>query len=39
MREAARRPIPDVTLPPHLRNPGDRKLRALLEPFHIEARL
>ena len=36
LRQAAARPAPDVTLPAHLRNPGDRKLKALLEPLGIE---
>ncbi|HEX9367917.1 MAG TPA: glycosyltransferase family 4 protein [Vicinamibacterales bacterium] len=37
LREAAGRPDPDITLPAHMRNPGDRKLRALLTPFGLEA--
>jgi glycosyltransferase involved in cell wall biosynthesis len=38
MREAAARPggPPEVELPAHLRNAGDRKLHALLGPFGIE---
>lgn len=36
MRDAARRPDPDVELPAHMRNPGDRKLRALMAPFDLE---
>ena len=39
MRDAASRPDPAVDLPAHLRNAGDRKLRALLAPFGIEAGL
>jgi hypothetical protein len=39
MRDAASRPDPAVDLPAHLRNPGDRKLLALLAPFGIEAGL
>jgi len=35
MREAAQRPDPDVELPAHMRNPGDRKLRALMDPFDL----
>jgi glycosyltransferase involved in cell wall biosynthesis len=37
LRDAAARGAPDVALPAHMRNPGDRKLRALIEPFGIEA--
>jgi glycosyltransferase involved in cell wall biosynthesis len=33
LREAAARPDPGVDLPPHMRDPGDRKLRALMAPF------
>jgi glycosyltransferase involved in cell wall biosynthesis len=36
MRDAAGRPDPEITLPAHVRNPGDRKLSALLEPFGVE---
>jgi glycosyltransferase involved in cell wall biosynthesis len=32
-RDAARRPAPQVELPAHMRNPGDRKLRTLMAPF------
>jgi glycosyltransferase involved in cell wall biosynthesis len=39
MRDAASRPDPDVDLPAHMRNTGDRRLRALLAPFGIEAGL
>lgn len=35
MRDAAARPEPDVDLPAHMRNPGDRKTRALLESFGL----
>ncbi len=34
--DAAARPVPDVNLPSHMRNPGDRTLRALLTPFGIQ---
>jgi glycosyltransferase involved in cell wall biosynthesis len=37
MRDAARRPAPRVELPAHMRNPGDRTLRTLIEPFGLEA--
>jgi glycosyltransferase involved in cell wall biosynthesis len=37
MREAAGRAAPDVELPAHMRNPGDRRLGALIEAFGIEA--
>ena len=37
MREAAARADPAVHLPAHMRNPGDRRLTALLAPFGIEA--
>ena len=33
MREAADRPDPDVDLPEHLRDAGDRKLETLMAPF------
>jgi hypothetical protein len=33
MRDAASRPDPGVELPPHMRDPGDRRLKALLAPF------
>jgi len=36
MREAAARPDPLVNLPAHLRNLGDAKLRALLEPLGLK---
>ena len=36
IREAAARPDPDVDLPAHMRNPGDRKLRALLARAGVE---
>jgi glycosyltransferase involved in cell wall biosynthesis len=36
LRDAAARPAAEVALPAHMRNPGDRTLRALLEPFGIE---
>jgi glycosyltransferase involved in cell wall biosynthesis len=39
MQEAAARPSPQVELPAHMRNPGDRRLRALMAPFGIEAGL
>jgi glycosyltransferase involved in cell wall biosynthesis len=39
MREAAARPDPDVDLPAHMRDAGDRTLRALLDPFGLEAGL
>ena len=39
MREAAARPDPPVTLPAHMRQPGDRKLRTLLEPFGVASPL
>jgi len=39
MREAAMRPDPRVTLPAHMRDPGDRKLDALLKPFGVEVNL
>ena len=39
IRDAASRPDPDVDLPAHMRNTGDRRLRALLAPFGIEAGL
>ena len=35
MREAIARPAPDVALPGHMRDAGDRKMRALLEPFGV----
>ena len=35
MRQAAARPDPLVDLPAHMRNRGDAKLRALLEPFGV----
>jgi glycosyltransferase involved in cell wall biosynthesis len=35
MRDAAARSAPDVDLPAHMRNAGDRKLRALIEPFGL----
>ena len=34
---AAARPDPQVTLPPHLRNDCDARLRSLLAPFGLEA--
>jgi glycosyltransferase involved in cell wall biosynthesis len=37
MQEAVARPEPRVDLPAHMRNPGDRTLRALLEPLGVEA--
>jgi glycosyltransferase involved in cell wall biosynthesis len=37
MKEAAARPDPPARLPAHMRNPGDRKLRALLEGTGVEA--
>jgi hypothetical protein len=37
MKEAAARPDPLVRLPAHMRNPGDRTLRALLEGTGVEA--
>jgi hypothetical protein len=36
-RDAASRPDPVVELPPHMRDAGDRQLKALLAPFGIEA--
>ncbi len=33
------RPAPGVTLPAHMRNAGDRTLRALLDPFGVEVKL
>jgi len=39
MREAASRPDPIVELPAHMRNPGDRRMKALLAPFGLEPRL
>jgi glycosyltransferase involved in cell wall biosynthesis len=39
LQGAAARPDPDVDLPAHMRNPGDRKLRALLEPFGLASPL
>ena len=39
MRDAAARPDPQVELPAHMRNPGDRRLRELLEPFGVECDL
>ncbi len=36
MRDAARRPDPVVDLPAHMRDTGDRTLRALMAPFGIE---
>jgi hypothetical protein len=36
MQDAAGRPAPDVELPAHMRNPGDRKLRALLGQTGVE---
>jgi glycosyltransferase involved in cell wall biosynthesis len=39
MREAAARPDPPVTLPAQIRQPGDRKLRTLLEPFGVASPL
>jgi glycosyltransferase involved in cell wall biosynthesis len=39
MQDAAGRPSPTVDLPAHMRNPGDRRLRALMAPFGIEANL
>jgi glycosyltransferase involved in cell wall biosynthesis len=36
LRDAAALPVPEVTLPAHTRNPGDRKLRALMGPFGVE---
>ena len=39
MREAAARPEPQVSLPAHMRQPGDRKLRTLLEPFGVTSPL
>ena len=38
MRDAAARPA-DVDLPAHMRNAGDRTLRALLDPFGVEVKL
>jgi glycosyltransferase involved in cell wall biosynthesis len=35
MREAIARPAPEVDLPAHMRNPGDRKVRALVGPFGV----
>jgi glycosyltransferase involved in cell wall biosynthesis len=35
MREATARPAPDVALPAHMHDAGDRRLRALLEPFGV----
>jgi glycosyltransferase involved in cell wall biosynthesis len=35
MREAIARPASDAALPGHLRDAGDRKMRALLEPFGV----
>jgi glycosyltransferase involved in cell wall biosynthesis len=39
MRDAASRPDPVAGLPAHMRDPGDRRLRALLQPFGLEADL
>jgi glycosyltransferase involved in cell wall biosynthesis len=39
MRDAASRPDPVAGLPAHMREPGDRRLRALLQPFGVEADL
>ena len=39
MPEAAARPDPVVTLPPHMRDEGDRQLNRLLAPFGIEGGL
>jgi glycosyltransferase involved in cell wall biosynthesis len=39
MRDAAARPQPPVTLPAQMRQPGDRKLRTLLEPFGVASPL
>jgi glycosyltransferase involved in cell wall biosynthesis len=39
MRDAASRPDPVVELPAHMRNAGDRRLRALLEPFGVPSPL
>ena len=36
MREAIARPAPDVALPGHMRDAGDRRLRALLDPFDMK---
>jgi glycosyltransferase involved in cell wall biosynthesis len=36
MKDAAARPDPQVTLPAHMRDAGDRKLDALLAPFGLE---
>jgi glycosyltransferase involved in cell wall biosynthesis len=35
MREAASRPDPGVELPPHMRDPGDSRLRTLIRPFGL----
>ena len=35
MHDAAARPDPDVDLPAHMRNPGDRKIGALLQSFGL----
>jgi glycosyltransferase involved in cell wall biosynthesis len=37
MRDAATRPAPQVELPAHMRDAGDRRLRDLLRPFDVEA--
>ncbi len=39
MRDAASRPDPVAGLPAHMRDPGDRHLRALLQPFGLETDL
>jgi len=39
MRDAAARPDPDTELPQHMRDPGDRRLRELLQPFGVEVKL
>jgi len=39
MREAAARPVPTAQLPQHMRDPGDRRMRELLEPFGVEIHL
>jgi glycosyltransferase involved in cell wall biosynthesis len=36
MRDAAGRPDPEIVLPAHMRDPGDRQLRTLIEPFGVE---
>ena len=35
MRDAASRPDPGVELPPHMRDPGDSRLRTLIRPFGL----